>query len=106
MARGADRYISQASVPLHMPDRRQKLIVRDHASADDQDRLFVAHASATTAANASSRTPTLSRKASSLMTSGGQILIVPPPKPTGVNKSTPFSIERSMTFQARSPSGS
>src|SRR5450759_5267377 len=40
------------------------------------------------------------------MTNGGEILTVPPPKPTGLNMRRPCSTHRSTTSHAKSPSGS
>ena len=37
MAIGADRDFADLSGTLHLPDGRQKLIVRDHAPADDEN---------------------------------------------------------------------
>src|SRR5579871_182818 len=110
----AHRNLPDAAEPLQLIERRQKLIVHDHTGADDGDFRLIAHfrdyatagCATSASANASSSAETLSAMAASVMTSGGLIFTVPPPKPTGLNMSTPFSIERRTTSQARSASGS
>src|SRR5262249_48148018 len=107
VARGAHTDPAKAPLPLHVVQRGQNLIVRDHSAADDRD--FRSHATAAcspiASANASPNTFTLSSIASAVITSGGEIFTVPLPSPTGLNISSPFSIERRTTSNARSPSG-
>src|ERR1700691_929109 len=86
------------ALALHVIERGQKLIVRDHAPADDEN-LWPGHQAAAarahkTSAKASSSAAKLSRMAASVITRGGQILIVPPPYPTGLKISSPFSTVR------------
>src|ERR1019366_9926023 len=109
-AQRADADFTDPALPLHMVERRQKLIVCDHAPAHNENLrlhsygipVFLLVASA----NTSSSTATLSRMAGRVITNGGAILTVPPPKPTELNMSTPLSTHRSITCHARSPSGS
>src|SRR5260370_37992724 len=107
-APGADRNLADRAGALHVIQRREDLIVSNHAATDDGD-LRLDHATAEWAwvasAKASSNAETLSRIASFVITSGGAIFTVAPPSPTGVNMSTPFSTAGRPTSQRKSPSG-
>src|ERR1039457_3629632 len=109
LAARADRPAAQEAEPLELIERWQDLVVHDHAAAHDGDfhrhRPAVACRSESACTKASSSTAVLSTIASSVITRGGAIFTVPPPKPTGENRSTPFSQHSRTTSHARSPSG-
>src|SRR5882724_2282949 len=85
----ANRNCFDPPKPLELIERRQDLILHDHAAADCGDFHWTS-----ASAYASAKTSSPSRNAPSEIESGGQILIVAPPNPTGENISSPFSIER------------
>src|ERR1035437_175025 len=71
-AQRADADFADPAQPLHLVERRQKLIVRDHAPAHNENLRLHSHATAVflpvTSANTSSSTATLSRIAVSVIT--------------------------------------